>query len=364
MNKRLRGFSRCFFLFYVPAVFLLSACSEDIDKEDIEATIESVENGNTVILSTGTPVHLKGIKAGNMNAKEYIEKRYIGKEVVISIDSLDQPTIADYDEDFWAYVKVKESNHEKECVNRQLLETFGINVFDGSDHIQDSLEVYRNIANPKMNRNELDPKSIATKMKAASMQIYGINDSSLWLGTAFFISGSGLALTNCHCVEGATAMCALLSDGEGNVDRNRQFSIDIVYKDKEHDFAVFYVNLDEDTRKHLVSLELTRYPIVANEDVWSVGNPAPAGIDTPLSMRINSGNVSSYNDSEQAAGLIGINIPITHGFSGGPVCNKYGEVIGINVGGYSHSDANLNYAVDIKMVRAELDRLHKDYNGK
>ena len=43
-------------------------------------------------------------------------------------------------------------------------------------------------------------------------------------------------------------------------------------------------------------------------------------------------------------------MPIDHGSSGGALLNKYGEAIGITTGGVEASQANLNFAVDLKAI--------------
>ena len=48
--------------------------------------------------------------------------------------------------------------------------------------------------------------------------------------------------------------------------------------------------------------------------------------------------------------LYQISVPIDHGSSGGALINKYGEAIGITTGGIDVSTANLNFALDIKVI--------------
>lgn len=341
---------------------MLAGCySNTVTKEEVEGTIESVENGNTIVLSTGTSIRLKGIDENNVNIKKYIESHYLGMEVSLTVDSLDEKEIESYDEDFDAYVTVHVSGDEAVCLNRQLLTVFQDKAFN-ADFLADSIGAYQQIIASNLNRTVLSTSALSAKMKAASLQIYGANQEGMWLGTAFLINSNGLALTNNHCIEGAMQMTCFLSDGEGNVTRDKQFNIKrVVYRNNEYDFAVLYVDFDEDTRKHLVPLKLTASSFAAGDAVHSVGNPSP---DKVLPMRFSSGHISSYNDEDRSMGRIGIDVPITHGFSGGPLCNKYGEVVGINVSGYAHSDANLNFAVDINVVRKALDNLELVYEGK
>ena len=52
--------------------------------------------------------------------------------------------------------------------------------------------------------------------------------------------------------------------------------------------------------------------------------------------------------------MIQISVPIDHGSSGGALINEYGEVIGITSGGFDDSGANLNFAVNINVVKSRL----------
>ena len=61
----------------------------------------------------------------------------------------------------------------------------------------------------------------------------------------------------------------------------------------------------------------------------------------------SSGEISQLREDN----LIQINAPIDHGSSGGALINEYGEVIGITTAGIETSGANLNFAVDIDVVR-------------
>ena len=340
---------------------LLSGCGP-IQKEDIEGSIDEIIDGNTIVLSTGTTIHLCGIDPNNARAKQYMETHYIGEDVYLVIESNDEPTIDDYDEEFYAYVHVAESD---ECINRTLLTVYH-DAFS-STNCTDRLKEFAHIVNPSNPREELTAEMLSAKMKAATLQLHAGNESKTWLGTAFIISKNGLAITNCHCLENAEQAIVLLSDSEGNLSTNKVFGIKPgVYKNSEYDYAVFYVDFDEDTRSSLSPLPLTRRQYSAGTEAHSVGNPAPSDgfSQRILPMRFNSGHISSYNEEDKKRGRIAIDVPITHGFSGGPLCNKYGEVIGINVSGFENSDANLNFAVDIKKVREYLDNEGMLYEGK
>ena len=63
-------------------------------------------------------------------------------------------------------------------------------------------------------------------------------------------------------------------------------------------------------------------------------------------------NTFSSGEIPQMRGenLTQINTPTDHGSSGGALINEYGNAIGITTGGYDDSVANLNFAVNIKVL--------------
>ena len=83
-----------------------------------------------------------------------------------------------------------------------------------------------------------------------------------------------------------------------------------------------------------------RRPIIGNK-IFAIGSPR--GFTNTLS----TGEISQLRGDN----FIQINAPIDHGSSGGALINEYGEVIGITSGGRDDSGANLNYAIDISVVK-------------
>ena len=349
------------FIILVIGSMCLTACPNPISKSDVEGTITDVIDGNTVELSTGTQIHLSGVDPDNTFTKQYMENHYIGREVYVNIGEDDYPDINSYDEDFDGYVIISESN---ECINRTLLTLRHDAFFADNIGDSDTLLAYKELVNPTNPRHILSDTQLAGKMKAACLLVYVVDDNgNVGLGTAFLINKQGLALTNWHVLNGARQIVVYLSDSEGNVSESKHFGVKrIVNQNRDYDYAIFYVDFDEDTRENLSPLPLTRLSSSAGDKVAAVGNPAPGTEILP--MRFAGGKISSFNESDRERGQIGIDVAITNGFSGGPLCNYYGEVVGISKSGYSGSNANLNFAVDIMKVRNKLDELNCIYDGK
>lgn len=346
----------------ISIILCLTACpSGRIEKVEIEGRITDVIDGNTVELNTGTRIHLEGVDPNNAFTKQYLEKHYIGRPVYVDIGADDYPYIDSYDDDFDGFVITGDEN---ECINRTLITIRHDAFYSGNIGDDDTLEAYRKIVTPHDPLALLNDTQLAGKMKAACLLVYTeIGNDRIGLGTAFLINEQGLALTNWHVLDNAQKTFVYLSDSEGNIYGNKCFEImPNVVHNSTYDYAIFYVNFDEDTRRNLAPLPLTRLSIAAGDKVAVVGNPAPGSEILP--MRFAAGKISSYNEMDRNEGQIGIDVAITNGFSGGPLCNYYGEVVGISRSGFSNNDANLNFAVDIQKVREKLDELNLVYEGK
>lgn len=339
----------------IAIMFLFTKC-ECFHVNDIEDRIESVVDGNTVVLNSGLTVHLNGIRSNNTYCKEQL-KYYVGEEVSLLSDSNDPvTTVCSFDEEVWAYVYVVSTGKE---LNYELLKAAGRDAFDSSnceDRRDDYIALW----------SEPEPMTDAafcSKMTASSMLVYAGNpqDKGSWIGTAFFIGKDGLALTNNHVLNHQSDGYVYLSDSYGNVDTSQPFRINrIVYTDAQYDYTLFYVDLDPTSLSRIMNLDLAKKEsyFQRGEKVGVIGNPAPGS--NILTMSFALGEIAAFRTE---VGKIQISAPITHGFSGGPVANNRGLVIGISQSGYEEQ-GNLNFAVDIRIVRDKLNELNLPYGGK
>ena len=156
-------------------------------------------------------------------------------------------------------------------------------------------------------------------------------------GSGFFVSSDGVAVSNHHVFGDASpSQCVIiLSDGsEYGVSR-------IYHDDAESDFIIFQVDIQGQVR--YINLASTTPKV--GERVYAIGSPR--GLDNTFS----SGEVSQL----RAGGdLIQISVPIDHGSSGGVLLNAHGEAVGITSAGIDESIANLNFAINIGMVRGYI----------
>jgi serine protease Do len=180
--------------------------------------------------------------------------------------------------------------------------------------------------------SQMSGAQVFAKYNTAVFIVYTSDGEQYYQGSGFFISASGLAVSNYHVFEGTGKGLEIIKTSNGKEYRINK----VIGFDEEDDVFVFDVISHGDSFNYI--------PIAHNETaigdkVFAIGSPR--GLENTFS----SGEISQYRDDN----LIQINVPIDHGSSGGALINSYGEVIGITTAGYE-STANLNFAVDIKAI--------------
>jgi serine protease Do len=153
------------------------------------------------------------------------------------------------------------------------------------------------------------------------------------LGSGFFISADGYAITNNHVVDGATEVEVVMDD-------KKTYKAKIIGTDPKTDLALLKV--DDGGKFPFVKIA-PQLPKVG-EWVLAVGNPfglggtVTAGIVSAEGRDIGSGPYDDY---------IQIDAAVNRGNSGGPTFNLNGEVIGVNTAIYSPSGGSVGIAFDI-----------------
>lgn len=319
--------------------------------------VTDVVDGNTIQLNSGLTVHLLGISPKSSFSEEYLKTNVLDHEVVLTADSGADEEAQSYDDEIYAYVTTTDDYMP---LNRKILKMAGEKAFDTS-YLTDSLDEYRRIFSD--NSRILTDNELSAMLKASSMLICGAGQKGQFIGTAFFINENGLAISNNHVVNHGNKYKVYLSDSQGNINYERGYDITTIVKTQDYrtgsDYTIFYVNIDEDTKRRLSYLTVGKHRPASGDKIATVGNPAPG--DRILNMSYAHGTISAVRDDQ---GLLQINAPITHGFSGGALVNDRGHVVGISSSGYDNTNANLNFAVDIQIVRTVLDNENLPYAGK
>lgn len=170
--------------------------------------------------------------------------------------------------------------------------------------------------------------------KDAVFTIYTSDGENRYQGSGFLVTSDGLCISNYHVFDGTTQGYEkiILNDGT-------QFKVDEAIEINENlDYIIFTI---APQGRNLPSVPIANNLPEVGEKVFTIGNPR--GLEQTLS----EGIISSYRGNH----LIQTTTEITHGSSGGPLFNEFGQVIGITTSGLK--EANLNFAVNIHSLKLE-----------
>lgn len=181
----------------------------------------------------------------------------------------------------------------------------------------------------KQPKPNLEPKTIYKKYKDAVFMIFTSDNVSIAQGSGFFVSSSGIAISNYHVFKGTYKGNEIIKLTNGNTYKVEE----VLAMSEKYDYIVFKVN-----GSGFPYIPVCNRGCEIGEKVVAIGSPL--GLENTLS----DGLVSQLRDDF----IIQISVPIDHGSSGGALINAKGEVIGITSGGIDTSGANLNYARDIR----------------
>ncbi len=156
----------------------------------------------------------------------------------------------------------------------------------------------------------------------------------------------GLLLTSAHEVAGAEAISVRLHDG-------RRFDGELVGADLATDVAVVSIDTDHLT----VAVLGTSSDLAVGTMTIALGSPDDAGTDPFVTTGVVSAVQRRVDLAGEALhGMIQTDAPIEAGWSGGPLLDDSGTVIGITTDA-SGGPAGFGFATPIDIVRAMADEL-------
>jgi S1-C subfamily serine protease len=186
----------------------------------------------------------------------------------------------------------------------------------------------------------LSSGEISAKFSRAVVVLENYNDrgQKVSQGSGFIYAPEGKVLTNYHVIRGATRMIARLRDGS-----TAEVEYVAAY-DFSRDVAALAIDGSE-----LPCVRLGDSSSVKTGDHVTVLG-APLGLDNTLS----DGIISAIREGGSLRAFQ-TTAPISHGSSGGPLFDDYGNVIGIAVATLEGGE-NLNFAVSIDSAKPILAR--------
>lgn len=170
-------------------------------------------------------------------------------------------------------------------------------------------------------------------------------------GTGIIITEDGYIATNSHVIgdsKGKYIIDVVLPD-------SKTVSALVVGFDTRTDLAVLKAKCDGLTPAEFADSEL----VSVGEDVIAIGNPGGIGFQNSLTKGIVSAKDRQLSLSTQVS-YIQTDAAINPGNSGGPLCNLYGQVIGINSAKISSEDyEGMGFAIPSRTVREVVNDLIK-----
>jgi len=144
------------------------------------------------------------------------------------------------------------------------------------------------------------------------------------LGSGVVIDDSGDILTSLHVVDGASSIKVTFADGT-------TADAEVIGAQPENDIAVLGASRPPDVLVPAVLGNSNAMHI--GDEAYTVGNPF--GLYSSMSTGVISGLKRSFkppNRDTRMEGLMQIDAAVNPGNSGGPLLNRYGQVVGIVVG--------------------------------
>jgi len=149
-------------------------------------------------------------------------------------------------------------------------------------------------------------------------------DPANGLGSGVVVTDAGDILTSLHVVENASEIKLIFADGT-------QSSAQIVGADPKNDIAVLMA--DQPPAQIVPAVLGNPGAMRIGDEAFVVGNPF--GLYSSMSVGVVSGFERAFqpeNSSERLEGLIQVDAAVNPGNSGGPLLNRFGQVVGIVVG--------------------------------
>ena len=163
---------------------------------------------------------------------------------------------------------------------------------------------------------EVSLEELVRQAKPAVVYLKGLDKA----GSGFFVTGTGIIVTNAHLAHGEETLVTILSNGQ-------QLEAKVVNVDPDLDIALTKVEVPSGKLDfpHLMLMDASG--VRQGENVLAIGNPGDAMLFSVTKGIVSA--VGKFPDTGPGT-WIQTDTPINPGNSGGPLLNARGEVIGIN----------------------------------
>lgn len=192
-------------------------------------------------------------------------------------------------------------------------------------------------------------KKVATSTIGVVCYESGFSDEPASEGTGIILTKDGYIATNSHVIGDSRSLYSvqvITHDGE-------KYTAKVIGYDSRTDIAVLKIDASNLTPADFCDSQY----IEVGQDVIAVGNPGGMGFQNSLTRGIISALDRELELSSQVS-YIQTDAAINPGNSGGPLCNMYGQVIGINTAKISSSSyEGMGFAIPSALVKEIADDL-------
>ena len=164
-------------------------------------------------------------------------------------------------------------------------------------------------------------------------------------GTGFLIDGKGYLVTNAHVVNGSSSV--LVQNAKG-----QEFRATIVHINIAADLAILKIQDNDFKSLGVLPYSIRKTSAELGEELFTLGYPRNEIV-------YNEGYMSAKTGFKGDTMTCQIGVPANPGNSGGPVFNKYGEVIGI-INTRQVEAEGVVFAVTAKNIFRTLDEIKKE----
>jgi Trypsin-like serine proteases, typically periplasmic, contain C-terminal PDZ domain len=165
-------------------------------------------------------------------------------------------------------------------------------------------------------------------------------------GSGFFVTPDGYVMTNRHVVDDPDLTYEVNTGSERLVAT-------VVYMDPDYDLAILKVPGDD-----FSAITIADYGVTIGDEVAAVGNAFGRSHDTLYSGKVTAlGETVVASDRtgvERLEGLIATDASLHPGDSGGPLLDKDGQAVGVNVA--INIDGSESFSIPGSVVRLVLKR--------
>lgn len=177
-------------------------------------------------------------------------------------------------------------------------------------------------------------------------------------GTGVVITADGYIMTNAHVIYDSEYNAGLADSISVLLSDDTSYDAEVVGYDTDCDIAVLKIDAE-----NLIAAEFGNSDeLNLGESVVAIGNPLGFELMDTVTSGIISGLNREITINDKSMNLIQTDAAINSGNSGGPLINKYGQVIGINSSKMSSSYSEttiegIGFAIPINEASAIVDDL-------